>query len=346
MGAAMKIADFSLTMQSSHAKSQQTSVEENLRVRFNQPRPNNPPALLTDQVTLSSAGQAMLSSEASSIDKASSDAQNDPKLKLIIAMIEKLTGKKVKLLDAGSIGASPSAKPPSTPNPSQTPSAGFSMEYSKVVSYSESEQTTFQAVGIIKTQDNKEINFSLSLAMLHQYSETSSTSIRLGDAANQTDPLVINFNGNAAQLSEQRFAFDLNSDGQTEQINAPLSGSGFLALDLNNDGKINNGGELFGPGTGNGFSELAQYDKDQNSWIDENDAVFQQLKVWTKDSEGNGTLNSLASVGVGAISLSSIATPFEIKSSDNQLLGTVRSTGVTLNENGTVGTMQQIDLTV
>ncbi|MFZ4700816.1 MAG: hypothetical protein ACOYMG_12270 [Candidatus Methylumidiphilus sp.] len=339
----MKIADFSLSMQSSHAKSQQSSVKETLNVWVNPPA-SNTLAPATEQVTLSSAGQAKLANEASSINQAASDAQNDPKLQLIIAMIEKITGRKVKLLDASHLGSAPSATP-STPGV-QRSNAGFGMEYSRLVSHSESEQTTFQAVGIVKTQDNKSINFSLSLNMQYQYSETSSTSIRIGSAARLTDPLVVNFSGTAAQLSEQRFAFDLNSDGQAEQINTLASGSGFLALDLNSDGKINDGKELFGPVTGNGFSELAAHDSDRNSWIDESDAVFQQLQVWTKDAAGNEALNGLASMGIGAISLRSVATPFDIKSTANEVLGTVRSSGVSLNENGTVGSVQQIDLTI
>lgn len=341
----MKIADYALTMQASHSWSQQSSVRENLRIWVDPPAP---PPSNSQQVTISAAAQDKQASEAAAIDNAMRDVQNDPRMQLIILMIEKLTGQKVKLFDASQLRAALSADVPASPannHPAPPPRSGFGVDYSKEVSYSESEQTTLQASGVIKTSDGKEIKFSLDLVMQYQYSETSSTSVKLGDAARKTDPLVINFNGTAAQLSEQRFAFDLNSDGKKEQINAPLSGSGFLALDLNGDGKINNGSELFGPGTGNGFSELAKYDSDHNGWIDENDPIFQQLKVWTKNAAGDDKLNSLASLGVGAISLHSIATPFDIKTATNQLLGTIQSSGVSLNENGTVGSVQQIDLT-
>ena len=339
----MKIADYALTMQSSHSWSQQRSVTENLRVWV------DPPAPPSEQVTISAAAQEKQASEVAAIDHAMRDVQNDPKLQLLIHMIERMTGQKVRLFNPGDLGAAHSSDDhvsASEHHPAPPPRAGFGVDYSRTESYSVSEQTTMQASGVIKTSDGKEIKFDLNLVMQYQYSETSSTSVKLGDATRKTDPLVINFNGNAAQLSEQRFAFDLNSDGTKEQINAPTSGSGFLALDLNNDGKINNGGELFGPATGNGFNELAKYDSDHNGWIDENDAVFQQLKVWTKDAAGADKLNSLASLGVGAISLNSIATPFDIKTATNQLLGSVRSGSVVLNENGSVGTVQQIDLTV
>jgi hypothetical protein len=166
----------------------------------------------------------------------------------------------------------------------------------------------------------------------------------MGDAV-RSDPLVINFNGNAAQLSDQRFSFDLNSNGKTEQINSLQPGSGFLVLDKNNDGKVNNGSELFGPATGNGFSELAQYDTNRNGWIDGGDTVFNQLKVWTKNADGSNNLSNIASLGIGAISLQSASTPFDIKTASNKLLGSVLSTSVVINNDGTTGTAQQINLT-
>ena len=340
----MKISDYSLAMQSSHAWTQQSDVKERLRVWVDAPAP---PA--AQPVTISVAARDKQASESAKTDQATSDVQNDPKLQLIILMLEKLTGRKFRVFDAGQLKMTANAPVPA-PNTVQqisqpAPRAGYGVDYSKVVSYSESEQTTMQASGIIKTTDGKEIQFNLNLDMQYQYSETSSTSVRMGDAARKTDPLVINFNGTAAQLTEQRFAFDLNSDGQKEQINAPASGSGFLALDKNGDGQINNGSELFGPGTGNGYNELAKYDSDHNNWIDENDAVFKQLQVWSKDAAGGDQLNSLAALGIGAISLNSIATPFDIKTASNQLLGTVRSSSVVVNEDGTVSSMQQIDLT-
>ena len=51
------------------------------------------------------------------------------------------------------------------------------------------------------------------------------------------------------------------------------------------------------------FSELAEYDSDGNGWIDENDEVYDQLKVWVKDENGKDKLLSLKEANVGAICL-------------------------------------------
>ena len=181
--------------------------------------------------------------------------------------------------------------------------------------------------------------------MARQYREDSSVSLRLGDAARQVDPLVLNFSGNAAQLSDQRFAFDLDARGGQEQIASLAPGSGFLVFDRNGDGVANDGSELFGPTSGDGFSELAALDGDGNGWIDEGDAAFGQLRVWTPDASGKGELATLAAAGVGALSLTHVATPFDLKTDDNQMLGQIRSTGIFLQENGSAGTMQHVDLT-
>jgi hypothetical protein len=342
----MKITNYSLTMQASHDRSQKSSVKENLRIWVDSPMPNPPPASI--QVTISLAAQQQQASAPTTLDGTLHNGVIDPKSQILILLIEKMTGRKVHLFDASELTtpATTQVADPSAAQPNLPSKIGYGVEYNKVSSYSESEQTTMQATGTIQTTDGKEISFSLDLIMQRQYSQTSTTSLLMGDAVRKTDPLIINFNGTAAQLSDQRFAFDLDSNGSTEQINASQSGSGFLALDKNGDGKIGNGSELFGPATGNGFGELAQFDSNHDSWIDENDPIFKQLKVWSKNADGSDQLSSLASIGIGAISLQTINTPFDIKNASNQLLGSVLSSSVALNNDGSANSVQQIDLTV
>lgn len=45
------------------------------------------------------------------------------------------------------------------------------------------------------------------------------------------DPLVFNFEGNTADITDQKFMFDLDCDGKEEEISSLGKGSGFLALD-------------------------------------------------------------------------------------------------------------------
>ncbi len=209
------------------------------------------------------------------------------------------------------------------------------------MSYEESEQTTVTASGTVQTADNREIDFSLDLLMARQYFQE--------DVVEQTtsgfaliDPLVIRTDASAPMLSGGQFSFDLDMDGEAEMLPLPGSGTGFLALDLNGDGVINDGSELFGPSTGDGFAELAQYDLDHNQWIDENDAIFDDLLLWEQGDEGM-TLTGLQEAGIGAIYLAGIASPFDLKSDDNELLGRVAKTSIALTEAGEVLPVQEVD---
>ncbi|MBQ9983989.1 MAG: hypothetical protein IJP29_05300 [Lachnospiraceae bacterium] len=208
----------------------------------------------------------------------------------------------------------------------------------------EQESVSFSATGIVKTADGREINFGVDLEMSRGFAgsffESSTEDVVL------TDPLVINLDAGTASVSDQKFFFDLDADGKKEEISSLGQGSGFLAFDKNGDGTINDGSELFGTKSGDGFADLAKYDEDGNGWIDENDRIFNDLKVWTKDSEGKDKLMDLKSADVGAIYLGSANTQFHLNDASNKTNGVIQKTGVFLKESGSVGTVQHLDLAV
>lgn len=347
----MKIASSDLQLASTHAWLQHREIEESLRLWNAQPRPdskapNQPPQPANNTVTISDAGKAAQSADKIS-DELDDAVDNDPRLKLIRQMLAILTGEKINLTGVEDLQASlEQSETISTSTSATRQSSGFGVEYDYRESYTEMEQTSFSANGTVRTVDGKEISFSIQLIMERSYREEKSISLKLGEALRPVDPLVLNFAGTAAQLTDQRFSFDLDSDGQNDQINSLKSASGFLVFDRNNDGKINNGHEMFGPTSGNGFSELSALDDDHNGWIDENDSAYDKLKVWQDAENGSGQLHSLADAGVGAIAIGHIATPFDIKTDDNALIAQVRSSGIFLQHDGKAGTIQQIDLTV
>lgn len=264
-------------------------------------------------------------------------------------LVEALTGKVIKL---SHISTQPAADAVSTPQSTESPQAsdanqapaeqqwGMSYTYSKT--HYESEQTSFSATGTVNTADGKSISFTLGLNMSREYFTQENFSLTAG--APKIDPLVINFSGTAAQLENTSFEFDINSDGTVDQLHQLSPGNGFLVYDKNKDGVVNDGSELFGPTTGNGFSELAAYDEDKNNWIDENDSIFTKLGVWQKTGETD-QLQSLKSAGVGAIFLGNAGTQFDLNTTTNDSLGQIRNTGVYLKESGGAGVVQQVDFT-
>jgi len=264
------------------------------------------------------------------------------KIRLIEHFIYVLTGKRIKFKvfdpeDFEDREISASGQNTLTP-------AGWGLKYDKYEYYHETESMSFSSSGSVVTEDGRTINFNLNFNVSREFMSYHHISIRAGDAL--LDPLVINFKNASASLGDRNYYFDIDCDGKNDLIAFTGMGSGFLALDRNNNGFVDDGSELFGPQSGNGFDELAAYDEDRNGWIDENDEIFDKLRIWTLDEEGNKTLLALGQVGVGAIYLGNIRSEYGLKTMGNDSLGQIRSTGVFLKENGEVGTIQHVDLAI
>ena len=218
----------------------------------------------------------------------------------------------------------------------------FTITAEREMVYMESETTSFSTTGCVKTADGREINFNLDVSMSRNFVQYTKETVQ--NVASFIDPLVINLNGNIAEVSDQKFYFDLDADGEEDLISRLCEDSGYLALDKNGDGSINDGSELFGTQSGNGFADLSVYDEDKNGWIDENDDVWNKLKIWVQDENGNSKLYSLAEQGVGAICLQNVSTQFDQRGMSGEVNAAIRNTGIFLYENGTAGTIQHLDL--
>ena len=211
-------------------------------------------------------------------------------------------------------------------------------------SVKEYEYTSFSATGTVKTDDGRSIDINLNISMSRSF-EAYYEETHAGTAFRQIDPLVLNFSDVPAGLKDMDFFFDLDSDGTEDKIKTLAEGSGFLALDKNGDGIINDGSELFGTKTGDGFFDLSLYDEDHNGWIDENDSIFEKLKIWTKDPNGKDILYTLKDKDIGALYLGNADTNFSLTNAlTNDVWGTIRKTGMFLYEDGTAGSLQHVDL--
>lgn len=263
------------------------------------------------------------------------------KLKLIKYLLEKLTGKKIRLLALELSEKSENLQTQETQNLSNQ--QGFGLIYESNERYSESEKMVFSTNGTVKTKDGRTIEFSLSLKMERSLYFEKNFQLRLGDALK--DPLVLNFDNLPINLSTKKIKLDLDLDGVLDEFNAPSSNLGFLVLDLNENGKVDSGRELFGPKTGNGFKELSRYDVDGNKWIDESDPIFAKLKIWFIDENGNEKLFSLRDMNVGAIYLGFVPTKFNMYDGQ-EISGQLASSSVYLTEDGQPKSIHQINLKV
>ena len=222
---------------------------------------------------------------------------------------------------------------------SEVKSTKDSIEISKT--YVEAEALDFQTKAIVQTED-KELEISLNVSLARSFVKKTSISI---DLMNLKDPLVISLDGSMPSLSSKTFSFDIDSDGKQDQISELNRNSVFLVLDKNGNGVVDDGNELFGTQSGDGFGDLRKYDDDKNGWIDENDAIFDKLRVWQKNGNSN-KLIALGEIGIGAIFLGEAKTQFSLKTDSNATLGEIRSSGMFLFEDGRAGIISHIDFAV
>lgn len=212
------------------------------------------------------------------------------------------------------------------------------------VTVTEYEKMEFETEGKVVTADGRELTFNLSIEMTREFVEASEC-ISDEIVTIFTDPLVISLNSNPIAVSDEKWSFDIDGDGKKDNVSLLSKGSGFLVYDKNENGIIDNGTEMFGARTGNGFSELAAYDDDANGWIDENDEIYSKLSVWIKDDSGDDRLISLKEADVGAIYLDSSRTDYSLKSDKtNEYNALLKRNGVYITEGGLAKTVAQLDM--
>lgn len=136
-----------------------------------------------------------------------------------------------------------------------------------------------------------------------------------------TSPLVLDMDGNLPLATNpwNGVEFDINGDGVLEQIGWP-AGDAFLWLDLNRNGRVDDGTEFFGTSfllpsgdyAENGFEALAVYDGaefggDADGLISPGDLAWASLRLWL-DANRDGVsqkdeISTLAKRGVAWIGL-------------------------------------------
>jgi hypothetical protein len=136
-----------------------------------------------------------------------------------------------------------------------------------------------------------------------------------GTPSTGSTPLVLAFHGERVSFTRAAGSFDLFGRSASVETDWVSSETPWLALDRNGNGRIDDGGELFGSMTelpdgttaSNGFVALAPLDDDHDGWITERDEAFARLVVWRdRNQDRISTVDELVSAreaGLVAIAL-------------------------------------------
>ena len=149
----------------------------------------------------------------------------------------------------------------------------------------------------------------------------------------QYDPLSLDLDGSGKIETVGLNAgvlFDYDGDGIKTGTGWVAAGDGLVVRDINNDGKITSGLEIFGDNTilGNGrkaknaFEAIADLDVNKDGKVDANDAAFSQLKVW-QDKNLNGVSEASELKTLVELGITSISTQASITGVQNSVNGNV-----------------------
>ncbi|MEE8768162.1 MAG: calcium-binding protein [Rahnella inusitata] len=141
----------------------------------------------------------------------------------------------------------------------------------------------------------------------------------LSKAEHTASPIILDLDGDGVEtisLSKGVY-FDHDANTFAEKTGWVSADDGLLVLDINQDGQIDSGRELFGNNTylkdgtlaKNGYLALQELDDDHNGIIDSADAIWQQLNVW-QDKNSNGKVDSGELLSLDSLKISSIATGY------------------------------------
>lgn len=132
------------------------------------------------------------------------------------------------------------------------------------------------------------------------------------------DPLVLKLGGGSVHttnLAGSKVMFDMNCDGRKERTGWITADEGFLVMDKNGNGRIDDASEMFSefmsPTAKTGFGALAELDANHNGSINAKDPLFKQLRLWIdincNGETDKGELHTLEEFGIVYFSVGTTA---------------------------------------
>jgi len=147
-------------------------------------------------------------------------------------------------------------------------------------------------------------------------------------------PLVLDLDGNGVSTVSisAGTTFDHDRDGRADLTGWVSSGDGLLVRDLNGDGAIGDGSELFGSFSNmadgsrarDGYEALLSFDMNGDGYIDSADDVYSSLMVW-RDVNGDGIADAGELIGLSDLGVARIgaAPTVDLRQDNGNTIGLV-----------------------
>ena len=173
----------------------------------------------------------------------------------------------------------------------------------------------------------------------------------MSTAANTRSPLIVDLDGDGVETTttEDGTHFDHDNNGFAEKTSWVGKDDGLLVRDINGNGQIDDGTELFGNNSvlsngqkaSNGFEALADLDSNNDGVFNNSDASWAQVKVW-KDANQNGKTDEGELLTLEQAGIESIDLDYQNSNTVDINGNTVGQIGSFDKENGTQGNISDI----
>ena len=206
------------------------------------------------------------------------------------------------------------------------------------------QQLNYQVQGKLNINEQElSLNYNFALSSERtSYSKVEMSAVAL------KDPLIVQFGAQGLGEIKGQKNFKINQDNKIDQLPIFSGDVGYLVYDQNNNQQADNGSELFGPKTGQGFAELALLDSNKNGFIDADDEQFDQLYLWQPSDDNNQAEQwlSLKAAKIQAISLTTIQTPYDFYDQQGQIQAQLRLSSFAITDAGEGRGVHQVDVRI